>query len=485
MAGLIGLTPDFARCAARGDTRVAVIGSAPAGLACAHDLVLLGHRCTVFDAADEPGGLLTGALPAFRFPVASARAECAAILAMGGLEFQSRYRIENSADVRALLAGEFDAVFLALGASHPGYAMFGAQPDHPQVVDAISVLGTDAPFEGTIVVAGDGDLALDAARTIVRRAARDDRALPCVQLVLERPIEDSDVPPSFIAAAVGEGIVVHGGWTAGRWLADESGMLSGIEIVRPTDRSAKVLACDTIVTAAARAPDAQRFAPDIALDGDGLIVVDPVTLETSMLGVWAGGACAFGHRSVAHATAEGKRAAWSIHGTLTGRPVRLTIASAWIEADDWDETRAGTALSTPPLDASGHTPPSADPFSAAAARPDADIRREASRCFDCTVIPVVDEHCTSCGRCVSACPEGAFQMQAGPPKQLHLDPDLCTRCGICVEKCPESAIALLRAVWEQRLTQAPVAASVVAPEPEIDPWVDPRRPTVQRPTPVG
>jgi thioredoxin reductase/ferredoxin len=485
VAGLVGLTPESAMRAPRGDTRVAVIGAGAAGLACAHDLVLLGHRCMVFDAADEPGGLLTAALPAFRFPVASARAECAAILAMGGLEFQSRYRIQNSADVRALLAGEFDAVFLALGASHPRHAMFAAQPDHPQVVDAIAVLGTDAPLDGTIVVAGDGDLALDAARTIVRRAARDDRALPRVQLVLERPIEDSDVPPSFIAAAVGEGIVVHGGWTAGRWLADESGMLSGIEIVRPTDRSAKVLACDTIVTAAARAPDAQRFAPEIALDGDGLIVVDPVTLETSMLGVWAGGACAFGHRSVAHATAEGKRAAWSIHGALTGRPVRLTIASAWVEADDWDESRAVSALSTPPLDTSGHAPPSADPFSAAAARPDADIRREASRCFDCTVVPVVDEHCTSCGRCVTACPEGAFQMQPGSPKQLHLDPDLCTRCGICVEKCPEGAIALLRAVWEQRLTQAPVAAPVEPDAPEPDPWVDPRRPTVQRPTPVG
>lgn len=441
----------------------------------------------VFDAADEPGGLLTSALPGFRFPVASARAECAAILAMGGIEFQSRYRIENSADVRALLAGEFDAVLLALGASHPRQAVFAAQPEHPQVVDAMTLLGTDAPLEGTIVVVGDGDLALDAARTIVRRAARDDRALPNVQLVLERPLEDSDVPPGFIAAAVGEGIVVHGGWVAGRWLADESGMLSGVEIVRPTDRAAKVLSCDTIVTAAARAPDAQRFAPDLALDGAGLIVVDPVTLETSMHGVWAGGACAFGHRSVAHATAEGKRAAWSIHGALTGRPVRLTVASAWVEADDWDELRAAAALDMPPLDATGHAPPSADPFSAAAARADAEIRREASRCLDCTVVPVVDEHCTSCGRCVSACPEGAFQMQAGPPKQLHLDPDLCTRCGICVEKCPEGAIALLRAVWEQRLTQAPVVAPVVPPQPapEIDPWADPRRPTVHRPTPVG
>src|SRR6185437_11726225 len=110
--------------------------------------------------------------------------------------------------------------------------------------------------------------------------------------------------------------------------------------------------------------------------------VDPLSLETSMLGVWAGGACTFGHRSIAHATADGKRAAWSIHGALTGRAV--------------------TALATPPLDAGAHAPPAADPFSASAARPDAEMQREATRCFDCSVLPVVDEQCTSCGRCVSA-----------------------------------------------------------------------------------
>ncbi len=480
VAGLVGLTPEAAIRAPRANTRVAVVGAGAAGLGCAHDLVLLGHRCTVFDAADEPGGLLTAALPAFRFSVASARAECAAVLSMG-IEFQGRYAIQGTGDLRALLAGEFDAVFLAVGASAPRASMFPDRPEHPQVVDALHVLETDEPLGGTIVVAGDGDLALDAARLIVRRAARDERTLPHVHLVLEHELEDAIVSAPWIAAARNEGIVIHAGWTARDWLADESGMLSGVEIARPADRAAKILACDAVVTAGARAPDAQRFAPDLALDGNGLIVADAETMQTSMFGVWAGGACAFGHRSVAHATADGKRAAWDIHGALTGHPVRVAIASAWVEADDWDGARAARSLGTPPLDGIVHAPPAIDPFSAAASRAAADMAREAIRCLDCTVLPVVDEACTSCGKCVSACPVGAFQMQPGPPKQLRLDPDLCTRCGICVPRCPEGAITMLRAVWEQRLTDAP--EPVLAPD--ADPYDMPEYPTVQRPTPVG
>lgn len=478
VAGLVGLTPDAAVRAPRGATRVAVIGAGAAGLGCAHDLALLGHRCTVFDAAEEPGGLLTSTLPAFRFPTASARAECAAILAMG-VEFQGGYRIEGSGDLRALLAGEFDAVFLAIGASAQHEPPFGGQPAHPQVIDAMAVLATDTPLDGTIVVAGDGDLAVDAARLIVRRAARDERALPRVHLVLEHELEDAIVPAPWIAAALAEGITIHAGWTASRWLADESGMLRGIEVTRASDRAAKVLACDAIVAAGARAPDAARFAPELALDGNGWIVVDPDTLQTSMFGVWAGGACAFGHRSVAHATADGKRAAWDIHGTLTGQPVRVAIAAAWVEADDWDAGRAALSLGTPPADGASHPAPTVDPFSAAAARPAAEMAREATRCLDCTVLPVVDDACTSCGKCVSVCPEGAFRMDAGPPKQLHLDADLCTRCGLCVARCPEDAIAMLRAVWEQRLTDVPEPAPELAVPDAID------APSVHRPTPVG
>jgi NADPH-dependent glutamate synthase beta subunit-like oxidoreductase len=86
------------------------------------------------------------------------------------VELQSDYRIESSADLRALLAGEFDAVFLALGASEPRESLFPDQPEHPDVVDAMHVLARPAAYTGRTVVIGDGELALDVARTQRRRA---------------------------------------------------------------------------------------------------------------------------------------------------------------------------------------------------------------------------------------------------------------------------------------------------------------------------
>jgi formate dehydrogenase beta subunit len=453
VAGLAGRDPLEALHARRSGKRIAIVGAGAAGLACAHDLVLLGHSCAVFDDAPEPGGILTRAIPAFRFPVAAARGECAAILEMG-VEYHAGYRIQGTSDLRALLAGEYDAIFLALGASTPRDPMFPDQPEHLDVVDAMRVLADDVPIDARTVVAGDGALAVDAARVALRRAARDGIAGATVQLVLDAPIERSAIPPDLLGAALAEGVQVHSGWIATRYLTDERSALTGVEIARPAERASKILPCDRLIMAGARAPRAATFAPELAIDEHGRIAADPETLETSMLRVWAGGACAFGHRSIAHAVADGKRAAWHIHATLMRQPLRIAVASAWVEVDDWDETRAAHALEAQRADLT-HAPPPADPFSSASVRAGDDMVREASRCFDCTVAPVVDESCTACGKCVSVCPEDAFSIVAGPPKQLRLDQDVCTRCGLCVQKCPEGAIAMLRAVWEERLTTEP------------------------------
>lgn len=456
VAGLVGLSPDEALRAPRSGHRVAIVGAGAAGLACAHDLALLGHSCVLFDTAREPGGLLTGAIPGFRFPVNGARAEIAAILAMD-VEYHGGYHLSGGAELRALLAAEFDAVFVAIGASTPRETPFPDQPAHSAVVDAMDVLRGVVVPTGTTLVVGDGDLAVDAAR-VLRRAGAPGQPAPTLELALTHALDASEAPPAAIAAAMAEGVRVHAGWEALRYVTDEAGALAGVELARRDDRVTMVVACDHVVAAGPRATDASPFAPDLAVDAEGRVLADPDTLQTPTYGVWAGGACVFGHRSIAHAIADGKRAAWQIHGALCGTPVRVSVVSAWVEVDDWDPERAQRALATPPSAVAAPTPPPVDPFAGDSPATATGAALEGMRCFDCTMLPVVDDRCTDCGACVRACPEGAFQLASGPPKALRLDPSVCTRCGICVSSCPERAIAMQRLVWEERLAAEPAAA---------------------------
>jgi len=466
VAGLMGRTPRAALAAPRSGKRVAVIGAGAAGISCAHDIVLLGHSCVVFDSATAPGGVLTSALPAFRFPVNGARAECSAVLAMGA-EFERGREIASSDEVRALLSDGFDAVFLAIGAPEPRDPLFEGQASHPRVLDAMEFLSGSAVLTGRTSVVGEGVLAVDASRSVVRRALRDGGPGVEVRLLLREEAVSATVTPEMLAAAAEEGVHVDFGWERSRYFEGTGGTLLAVEVVRAAHPSALVVPSDNVIVAGARAANVMAFWPEIASGTDRLIAVDPDTLQTSMFGVWAGGACAFGHRSIAHAAADGKRAAWQIHAALTRRLVSTRTESVWVEVDTWSVLRAPRALSTPrgapsagalpPSDPFGEPSPPIDPFAddGSAAREVA--KREAARCLDCSVIPHIDDSCTNCGKCIKACDPGALSMTAGPPERLALDQDVCTRCGECVHACPEGSIAMLRLVWEERLVAAPVA----------------------------
>lgn len=466
VSGLVGQTPDTAFRAPRSGKRVAIIGGGAAGMGCAHDLALLGHQSTIFDEASEPGGLLTNAIPAFRFPVASARAECAAILSTHA-QLASNAPVTGIETLRAMLATEFDAIFIAVGASVPAEGMFQDQPPHPRVVDAMSVLAKHTPLSGRVVVIGDGDLALDAARVALRRPRSEEaRNVAIAHAVLPEPLESSSAQPAALAAALQDGVVLHGGWHARRYLTDEQGALTGVEIAHATEGVTKVLACDSLVTAARRIPGRQ-FGPELRHDENGFIAVDPTSLQTSLRGVWAGGACAFGHRTIAHAVADGKRAAWQIHAALTKSVVSTVVSSAWVELgeEEWDGERAARAIAARRVDNAASTAPPADPFSSSALRDVQEIVREASRCFDCTVLPVIGDDCTKCGKCISGCPERALSFSSDELPVVVVDSSQCTRCGACVEMCPPGAIAMARAIWEERL----VAGAATPPERRVPP----------------
>ena len=444
VAGAVGRSTQAAATAPRSGKTVAIIGAGAAGLACAHDLLLLGHRPIIFDIESEPGGLMTGGIPAFRFPAVSARAESAAILALG-VEFRAR---EHVSALRALFASGAHAVFLAIGASRPGASLLESPQQHPDVLDAMDVLRSDVVPLGQTIVAGAGSLAADAARTLVRRASTAPGSSGLsVQLVLTESLGASPVTSELLASCARDGIRVHEGWRVRRVHVDsQSGLLVSIDIAAPDNASARVLPCDRLVLAPSRVPDPAAFAAEIQRTRTGFVATDPQTLRTSMANVWAGGACAFGHRSIAHAVADGKRAAWEIHAALTGTRVSTVFLSAWVETGGWARPDRGAAerrRALPLFD-----PPPADPFAPVSPRTATRAGEEAARCFDCARVPVVTGACTACERCAETCPTGAITVLEQKPVVAT---EICNGCGLCIEACPDDALTMLRAEWEERV----------------------------------
>jgi formate dehydrogenase beta subunit len=444
VAGAIGRSTEAAVTAARSGKTVAIVGGGAAGLACAHDLALLGHRSIVFDARAEPGGLMTRGIPPFRFPVASARAECAAVLTLD-VEFRGEVAIGG---LHSLLDAGAHAIFLAIGASRPAMPLIESAQQHPDIFDAMDVLWSDIGPLGQTIVVGEGTLAIDAARTLARRSpvAETDTSAS-VQVVLTTPLEASGATPELLASCARDGLRIHHEWRVRRVHVDaESGLLVSVDIAGSDGTSARVLPCDRLVLAATRVPDMSRLAGEVELTRSGFIATDSQTLRTSMPKVWAGGACAFGHRSIAHAVADGKRAAWEIHASLTGTRVATTFVSAWVEANGRAKPDRGVAdrrRGLPLLE-----PPSADPFAPTTPRAATRAGEEAARCFDCAQIPVVTGECTSCGRCVESCPTDAITLAE---KRPVIEAEICNRCGVCVGACPEGALTMLRAEWEERI----------------------------------
>ena len=454
VAALVRRSVDNASRPARPGRSVAILGGGITGLACAHDLALLGHRPVIFEREPEVGGVIVNRLLAARMPVASIRAESAAIADLG-VEIRPHRSLDAPDTLDRLLSEGFDAVFIAVGASGPAEPLF-PHDDSIGVSDAADVDAAAVRAARSVVVCGEGALALDTAMLLAREQAPGEQR--AVHLVLDSPAATPSL--SMLSAARRAGVTFHVGWIPSRILrSTEDSAITGLELTSETKQSVMVIGCEHIVTAARRVPRGTFLAALERSEG-GYIAVDPESLRTTKSRVWAGGACAYGHRSIAHAIADGKRAAWSIHGALTATRVRPSLTSAWIEVPDELAERAGAALATTRRSLPLFDAPPGDPFSGDGAGSVDESMREASRCLDCTVAPAILESCTGCGKCVKTCATGALSLD-GDPQRAVVEQDLCTRCGDCVSSCPESAIALVRAVWENRLMLEPEPSTML------------------------
>ncbi len=315
--------------------KIAIIGSGPAGLACAYQLRQLGYRPTIFEALPTAGGMLAVGIPSFRLPRPALNAEIDRLRAIG-IEIKLNSPVGRTTSFDDLRKN-FAAVFIAIGA-HVERKLNIPGEDLPGVIGGVEFLrrvNLDKPVAPgkRVLVIGGGNSALDAARTALRSGANE------VTIVYRRTRSEMPADQREVEDAQREGIkltfltapmAVHSG-DDGRVNAlacqrmklgkpDASGRPAPV----PIPNSEFIIPCDAVIATIGQIPDARALGERLGLETtkSGTLKADPLTLETALPGVFAGGDCVTGPDVVITAELAGKRAAKSIDRWLNHQDLR-------------------------------------------------------------------------------------------------------------------------------------------------------------------
>ena len=326
--------------------RIAVVGAGPAGLTVAGDLVRMGHDVTVFEALQEPGGVLIYGIPEFRLPKGIVKAEVN-FLEKLGVTFVMDFVIGRNATVRELLDEEgFDAVFIGSGAGLPSFlgipgenlvGVYSANEylTRSNLMKAYLFPEYDTPpiRREKVAVIGGGNVAMDSARTALRLGGD-------VTIVYRRAREQMPARAEEVHHAEEEGVKMMLLTNPKLILGDDRHRVLGMECIRmelgepdasgrrrpvPVEGSEFTLAVDTVVIAVGNSPNPliPQTMPELAVSRWGTIIVDPDTMATTVPGVFAAGDIVSGAATVISAMGQARTAAASIHSYISGEPVNF------------------------------------------------------------------------------------------------------------------------------------------------------------------
>jgi formate dehydrogenase beta subunit len=336
----------------------------------------------------------------------------------------------------AMESGEFDAVFIAVGA-HISKKIDIPTRDAGKILDAVSFLnrandGEPPKIGRRVAIYGGGNTAMDAARTAKRLGAEE------AMIIYRR--DRSSMPAHDFEAdeAIEEGIKIN--WL--RTIKEIDRSTFKVEIMeldehgrpQPTGKF-EALEADSLILAVGQDSDTAflESVPGIEFKPDHTVVVDD-NMMTGHVGIFAGGDMVPSDRSVTIAVGHGKHAARHIDSFLQGsryeRPHRPAIIGH--EAVQlWYRTTAPQVEQErlPVVDREGSFDEIMGNLS------DAEALFEARRCLSCG-------NCFECDGCYGACPEGAI-IKLGPGRRYRFDFDLCTGCAVCYEQCPCHAIEMV------------------------------------------
>jgi heterodisulfide reductase subunit A-like polyferredoxin len=317
------------------DEKVAIIGSGPAGLTCAHFLALEGYRVTVFEALPVAGGMLRVGIPDYRLPPEVLEKEIKAITRLG-VEIKLNTALGKDISIEGLFSEGNKAIYLAIGA-HSNLQLNIPGEDGDGVLPGVDFLrrvnlGELNKLDGQAVIVGGGDVAIDAARSALRLGAKK------VTILYRRTRNEMPARENEVEDALAEGIEIQY-LTAPQQILTKDNKVVGIQCIKmelgepdssgrrrpvPVPGSEFIVDTDWVLPAIGQTPESAFLTDDsgVALSRWGTVEADSVTFATNVEGVFAGGDAQTGPWVAIGAVAHGKEAATSISRYLRGEDLR-------------------------------------------------------------------------------------------------------------------------------------------------------------------
>ncbi|MBI5602469.1 MAG: FAD-dependent oxidoreductase [Deltaproteobacteria bacterium] len=393
--------------------KIAVVGSGPAGLTCAYYLTLQGYSVEVFEALPVAGGMLTVGIPTYRLPKEVVAREIKAIEGLG-VRIHLNAPIGPDHTLADLKEKGFEAVFIGVGA-HQGIRLGLEGEDLEGVVAGVdflrrTALGQQKSLGKKIAVIGGGNVAIDSVRTALRMGAEE------AMVLYRRTREEMPAYEEEIEEALEEGVSIHYLTAPMKFIGDEGGKLKAIECLKmelgdpdasgrrrpvPIEGSLFTIPVDGVITAVSQQPEMEKLKlpAGVKVSPFGTLEVDPVTFQTDLPWVFAGGDAVSGPKTVIEAIAAGKEAALSIDRFLQGKDLAADREKIFEPARPDIQGIAKSPRCKP-----RRTDPNRRRTrfeEVVQVMTEEEARTEAARCLACGI-------CSECYQCLEACKPGAI-----------------------------------------------------------------------------
>jgi NADPH-dependent glutamate synthase beta subunit-like oxidoreductase len=417
---------------------VAIVGSGPAGLACAYHLRRRGYASVIFEALGKPGGMLRGGIPYWHLPEEILDAEITKLTSLGGIEIRCGMRAGE--DISWDELRNYPAAFLALG-QDVGRRLPVEGIESRGVLGALEFLrevglGRPVTVGREVLVIGGGNTASDAARSAIRLGGGNASIVSLESedelLIVPEDLEQArDEGVSFAPSTALVRVLAPGGHVTGavvcdaRLAKDDTGAVVP-QLLPGTERE---VACDTIMIAIGQV---QQLAWLPGHLGDrGVITADEHGRVEG--NVFVGGDVMRGPSMVVDALGDGKRAARDIDRLLTAQalepdPAAEIMPYAGLNAAYF---RHAPRIEAPLTPAGDRRRSQRVEVTLAYSRDEAVA--ESDRCMSCGV-------CNGCDNCYIVCPDVSVLRDARENGHYSIRTTYCKGCLVCVQECPTGCL---------------------------------------------